>query len=481
MNVLIDLINYIGERKIKIIGRGENLALQLYRGIKGGKFSSDEEARAALFKDSQYQSTYYNATKRKLRDLLVNTFLATTPQKQNYRENLHLAEKKILIAKQLARLGKISSAIKIMEEVVLDCQKQDFIDQAHEAAFYLANWQIITGNHTKYKKYAALEDELLEKLQQEQRAEKYYFKLFAGLRHKKGVNAELIQMAKEYHEALEMVDLQTFNFQTFSSYISVIYFELSNQGESLIEKCHEALAYFNSLPFDLPDRTFRIFSVRMIPGLLQQGKYREAIQKLEEATHYTIKGSPNWANLMEFKAIAGFHLQDLGVVEEAIIAIRSNRKMFAIKKEEVRVLEGYLSFFAEEISSKFKLGKFLNEMPKYSADKRGMNINILIIQILILLRRRKLSPIIDRMEALRTYSYRYLKEDSSSRRPDLFIRLLQLVSRYSFEHKKVQEKATPLLAELKAEPRHLLAIDIEIVPYEVLWEEVKRVLVGFDW
>ena len=35
--------------------------------------------------------------------------------------------------------------------------------------------------------------------------------------------------------------------------------------------------------------------------------------------------------------------------------------------------------------SKFKLGRFLNELPSFSKDKRGANIDILIIQILIFL------------------------------------------------------------------------------------------------
>lgn len=476
MNVLIDLVDCIEQRRLKIAGRGDNRAMQLLKGVKNKKFSSEEAAASALFGNKPYRSTYYNFTKRKLKELLFNTFLATVSKRVDYWEKLHQTRKKILIADHLELQGMNQSAVRLLREIFAESQKMHFTNLGRQAAQKMANLSAATGRHTEYEKFNRQEEVLWEKLQQERQAERCFFALNDMLRHQKAIDTLVIEKARDYHEKLAAVNIDTFNFRMYAYYISIIYYELNNEGAKVVQACRTALDFFENLPFELPNRTHRFFTVRMIPALLQQGSYKEAVQKLKLAEKYVLKGSRNWAGMQEYKAIAGFHLQDLCMVEEAIYALRSNRKAFASKKEEVRVLEGYLSFFKAEELSRFKVGKFLNEMPKYTADKKGMNVNILIIQILILLRRRKLSPIIDRMEALRSYTYRHLKDDPSTRRPDLFIQLLLMLSKYSFDGKLVYEKAGPLLAELKQEPRHLHAIDIEVVPYEMLWQGVIKVL-----
>lgn len=463
-------------RKMRVVGRGENRALQLYKGIKTGKYDSEETAIAALYGESPHRSVYFNATKRKLRELLYNSFLATAPKEEDYWEKLLSVRKKMMIADHLGLQGRGHSAIKLMTEVYTESRRWHFTLQAQGAAGKLSGWYAGRGDRVKFQKYADLEQQLWEQLKEERRGERCLAELTDALRNQKAIDEKAIEMARSFHEELSANPLDTFTFRMCAYYISVIYFELINERDEVVNTCRKAYAFFRQLPFELPNRTHRFFIVRMIPSLLQQGNYSEAVEKLTLAEKYVRKGSRNWAAMQEYKVIAGFYLRDLDIVETAIASLRSNRSTYTAKREEIRVFEGYLSFFKEEELSRFKVGKFMNEMPKYMADKKGMNINILVIQILILLRRRKLGPIIDRMEALRAYAYRHLKDDPATRRSDLFIQLLLLVSRYSFERKLVVEKAGPLLEELSRAPRHLQAIDIEVVPYEVLWWEIVKVL-----
>lgn len=476
MNILSDLVDAISERKMRLAGRGENQATQLYKGIKGGKFDSEKEAITALYGEKPFGVTYFNATKRKLRELLINSFLATVPKKENYWEKGASIQKKILVAEHLGLTGRVQSAIQLMSEAFSESVTWHCTASAWQAAQRLSAWYAGRGDHQKFQKYHDLEQSLWEQLNWERRAESYLSCLSDLLRDQKGIDNEAIAMARQFKEELSGNQQDTFGFRMYAHYIAVIYYELMNEGEKVVQTCHEAYAFFNRLPFELPNRTHRYFTVRMIPPLIQTGRYAEAVKTLALAEQYVQKGSRNWAGMQEYKVIAAFHLHDLEMVQQAITLLRSSRTAFAAKREEVRVYEGYLSFFKDEELSRFKVGKFMNEMPIYGADKKGMNINILIIQILILLRRRKLGPIIDRMEALRSYAYRHLKNDPATRRSDLFIQLLLLLSRYAFDSKLVREISGPLLTELSQEPRQLQTIDIEIVPYELLWEEILKAL-----
>ncbi|HRF38439.1 MAG TPA: hypothetical protein PK198_06610, partial [Saprospiraceae bacterium] len=81
--------------------------------------------------------------------------------------------------------------------------------------------------------------------------------------------------------------------------------------------------------------------------------------------------------------------------------------------ETWRIMEAYLFYLVElgkiipaeddTVFSKFRMARFINEMPLFSRDKRGMNIPILIFQILSLIYNKRYDAAIDRMEAIEKY------------------------------------------------------------------------------
>lgn len=80
----------------------------------------------------------------------------------------------------------------------------------------------------------------------------------------------------------------------------------------------------------------------------------------------------------------------------------------------------------DEVLSRFKVSKFLNDTPLYSKDKRGMNIALLVFQIVWLIFARHHNETIDHMEAIEKYSTRYLKRDDTFR-SSCFIKMLLVV------------------------------------------------------
>ncbi len=126
---------------------------------------------------------------------------------------------------------------------------------------------------------------------------------------------------------------------------------------------------------------------------------------------------------------------------------------------------------------KFRIKKFLNEVPTYSKDKRGNNITILILHILLLLQQRKYGEIIDRVESLKTYSHRYLRQDDTFR-SNCFIKMLLQLPAASFHKKGVIRKAKKYWEKLQSVPlkKANQSVELEIIPYETLWEFVLNSL-----
>ncbi len=125
----------------------------------------------------------------------------------------------------------------------------------------------------------------------------------------------------------------------------------------------------------------------------------------------------------------------------------------------------------------FRINKFLNEVPKFSADKSGFNVPILIIQILLLIQQRAYDQLSDRVEAIEKYSTRYIKRDTSYR-TNCFVKMLLQIPKRHFHRAAVVRHAKPYLKRLQEEAinRSSQSFEMEIIPYEHLWEYVLESL-----
>ncbi|MEZ4947881.1 MAG: hypothetical protein R2784_00525 [Saprospiraceae bacterium] len=125
----------------------------------------------------------------------------------------------------------------------------------------------------------------------------------------------------------------------------------------------------------------------------------------------------------------------------------------------------------------FKIGKFLNETPTFSKDKRGGNISIIIIQVLLFLQRKEFSKYIDRTDALIRYSSRYLKKDENYR-SNCFINMLATIPNGNFHRVAVERHAKKYHNKLLLMPRPQSpqSPDLEFFPYEKLWEFALELL-----
>jgi hypothetical protein len=106
-----------------------------------------------------------------------------------------------------------------------------------------------------------------------------------------------------------------------------------------------------------------------------------------------------------------------------------------------------------------------------------MNIPILIMQFLLALADKEYGQCIDRLEGLAKYRTRYLKPDNAAR-SHYFFRMLELIPRCDFNAATVKFNAMPLLDNLKTLSANTANqnFDVEIIPYETLWEIVLSML-----
>ena len=116
-------------------------------------------------------------------------------------------------------------------------------------------------------------------------------------------------------------------------------------------------------------------------------------------------------------------------------------------------------------------------MPTYSKDKRGLNIPILVVQLLFMIAKKDYDQTIDRFEAIKKYCSRYLKKDDNLR-SNCFINMLLQIPSASFHKAGVERKAKKYWDRLQSTPLEFAkqSQEIEIMPYEDLWELILESL-----
>ena len=202
----------------------------------------------------------------------------------------------------------------------------------------------------------------------------------------------------------------------------------------------------------------------------------------------TPKGSGNWFKVMELKVLLYLHNgqydQAFSIYHEVMAQSRFD-SIREVDQETWKIYEAYLHWLGSlgKISEKlltkghvkkFRLSRFMNEIPQFSKDKRGMNIPVLILHFLFLIKEKREDEAIDRIEAIMKYHQRHIKKDDENFRTNCFLKMLESIVKANFDEEKTKTKtiANKYIEQLKSKPINLFnqAREIEVIPYEKLWE-----------
>ncbi len=474
MRIILDLNEMINPNKLDVVGVKTGKVNELYELVQAGSITTLEEGQEAFYAGNPIAADNFNRLRKSLQKTMINTLFCTAIRPAGYFEKYFEVAKADLACDILWKKGKVGSAAKLAQETLKDAKRFHLspfvLSLARRLSYHYAAFQ---PNKKKYQQYQELGKQYRAIVDWENKAEEYYHELFLELRFFKTISDEFLQKIERVRAELTSAAVDSMHFKFVCFQFDLLLYKLTNAPQAITETCDAAIQYMQTLPFTVPPRSQRSFHFNRVPANILSGDYPAAQKAIDEVKTLTHPHSANWVGVHQFEVILNFYQNNLDQVTEGIKQIRKS-KAHRIIAEELKIYQTYLFFL--QGSGNINIGTFLNETVHYSQDKKGMNINILILQVLLLLKRGNRSGIIERAEALRMYAYRYLSKDPTTRRSEIFLRLLFLTVRHSFDWGVIEKQTAKTLAELKQTPRHLSTIDIEVVPYEVLWGGVKEIL-----
>ncbi len=497
MKALQELVLIVSRNKVKSISMLDKQSKktsrieEFYEAIKEGHLHTDQEAAQYLFPNKENRAAYRNL-KARLKSKLINTLFFIDVKKPGYTDRQrayyqcykNLAAAKILLGKN-ARLA----CVDLCKNILRHAQRFEFSGICLEICRVLRlHYGAREGSLSKYQNFRALSESYQNICTWEDKAEELYTELTVFHVQSKCIRENTKQKAAEYVELLTAAvdEFGSYKLHLYHSLIKLILYSSDNNHAETIRVCNESISIFQEKPFQA-STPLQIYYYHKLICYTQLRQFEEGRQTASACLQLTEQGSYNWFQFRELYLILCMYTQQYQNAYDLYLETTGHDRFSFLPahvKEYWKVYEAYLYFLlnlgiikGKDSFSKFRLGRFLNDTPQFSKDKRGMNIAILIIQILHWIQQGRYNRAIDSLEAIKKYCARYLhKEDTI--RSYYFIKMLLCIPEASFHRRGVIRKARPFLEKLSTVP--LAEVKqmhkIEILPYELLWDFMLNLL-----
>ncbi|MEM1323445.1 MAG: hypothetical protein AAGG75_24475 [Bacteroidota bacterium] len=495
---LVELVSKQSIKRIEIMGNPSNYSSKmrdLYEGIHSGELETDAQAALQLYTSSP-DHVNYKKLKYRLQKRLINTVFFIDTSKSHFDEaarayyTCHRANAAVeILLGRAARTAAIDLAHKTLNMAI----KFEFTDICFSIAKRLRRHYGSLGRDLKKFEYYNDLIRYYTKLQQaEMLAEEYAQRLYLySTKSRIYSDSMLSDFAVQFSDELKekMTDVNSSGLYLSAYQVHTIRYELTKDHENLLKLQDEIIEYMESKRYSNKRFLALVF--------IRQVTLYTALRDFENGAAATEK----CLNLIGRKIFNSFAVQQTFIqlclrtqhYQRAYETFCTSTQMKEYKtlpghiKETWVLLEAYVNFLIQigKIDTinpeyqlrRFRMSKFLNEVPDFSMNKRGQNIPILIIQLLFLLLKKQYDTVWDRVEALNAYCYRYLRRDYTFR-SNCFIKMLLLMPKAGFHKERVIRRAQTLLQKLAAASSAVIdsSVDVELIPYEVMWNYITELL-----
>lgn len=455
--------------------------------VLNGDKLSDEECMIRIY--GKPNKSAYSRIKQRLKDIIsyIVTIEYDLPRLAKKDTSNMKVSHDFFFARALYQRQKFKEATEVLEKSINRAIKFGHSDivflQARSILYIVGSSHF---NKYKYLKYSKLLDKYLFMYQWEIKAEQFYLDLQRI--HVLSVSyssKEYTTKAKYYIKELDKAGkIESSHFQYNLNRIKYSLYEATKEYDKAYDLLDRMIKTSEKNPVATESELFNTY-VRFAFVLIQMGKLDEAINFCTKRINRIPIGSNSDYRISIYLIKAYIYKGDY---KSAIKLVSKLLNLNAFKytssyyKELYPALNGYLRLIIdseispgltefEHLLPEFRIAKFLNNTPVYSKDKRGLNISIILLHIAYLLRRKDYNAIIDRIDSLSQYAYRYLRKDDTLRN-NCMIKMVVQMAKADFHPIRTERYVADLKKQMQKAPLYGSGenVEIEMIPFEVLWE-----------
>ncbi len=497
MEDLIIFVQFFQSTKFKSGGllnlllEPETQMRQLFNALSSGQVKSDEDALRelpTLNASSALLATVKSKLKERLNDALLLVEFNDTETNSRQKAYLECIKKwaaiTVLLSRNFRELG-----LQRLEQLLRYTRRFEFTDMTIEILYMLRlQTGLIYGKEQQYHEYDALLLKYQDIRLKEDMAETLYTNLMIDFVNSKSEKREIAEKANLYFKEVDpyLYTFDTFRLHIFGRLLQIAIFDNHNDHQQVIQLCESAIDFFGKKPYKSYS-ALQVFYYSLFVGHLNLRQYAQCRTVAIQHLGVFQIGSYNWFKWQELHFLAEFNAGEYESALTIWLQVTDRAEYADLPPsiaESWKIFEAYLLFMMrcgrlKEIKDgkRFRIAKIWNEIHFSSRDKSGMNIPILIIQFLLALADKEYGQCIDREESLAKYRTRYLKLDNAAR-SHYFFKMLELIPKSDFNARVVKNNAEPLLESIKTTSQKTANqnFEVEVIPYEALWEIVLSIL-----
>jgi len=489
LNELVDIISRIKTQKIELIGSGNTkygkLITQLYEGIANKKYVSDQEAAIDIYGINYTPNNFAHLKKALTKKLLNMLFFIDISDVHftNFQKKHIAAERQRSAIRILLARGAKNISIGLAEKLLKTSLKFEFTEISLELArILLRHYRTHDINPRKEKNFEGIVNKVLPIFLAEIELDKWYGLSVKTLGNDRISRTKKIKIIANYAEEINAIFPEKDSFKIGRLAYSTLIIEQSIQNNhiGIIKVCQSAINYFEKKEVVASKQLIVHFYINLLAAYIPLQRFKEGQEVSEKIFQYVAEGSINWFLALDYYFLLSLHTANydkaVAIFQQAINHT-SFKTLFPDFKELWKVYNAYLAYLQsvklvnQQETPPFKVAKFMNEVPIFSKDKKGVNVAIIIIQILFLVAQGKEVKIIDKVESLRMYVHTHLRNDDSLR-SNIFIKMLLKMIQSNFHKSGTIRRTKLLLKKLQETPVASKGQSkyVEIIPYETLWE-----------
>lgn len=463
--------------------KGSGIEASFTSKLKEGQYRSDAEAAKDLY-NSEPGDVRYKMLKHRVKRKFFNSLyfldhakLKTKPFYEKEQEALGLIQKAFV----LLRYYELDLALNLAKKAYDISGEYDIVNLKIAAIELKLAVLAEQGGTRQFQQSKTELDGLLRVKYFEREAITLYqqitIELKKSVKSRKAILNEIPYVLKRLKEIWESVS----TFEVFEAYYkaSIWYNELVGNFKEIIKLTVSSVELLrsgkvNKLRFDSNLNKFVLVYAHL--------RDRDYINGLKYAEVYVESFSPNsmnWFSYMENYFLLALHNQNYTLAQVQLDKVKVNPSFGKLNKqasERWALYTTYLEVIALNSFANLKSNPFITSLPEYSKDKQGFNVAILILQFIYYLQKQETEALLYRIESLKKYIMTHLR-DTFSLRSKIFLKLLILIVTEDYDVSNCRKKGQKLYDKLAEAPIPGDAYaEIEIVPYEHLWNYILFVL-----
>jgi len=382
--------------------------------------------------------------------------------------------------------GEYALSERLLRRCLRQAEKGEFTKYAEQACQRLSTLYAEQRQLHKYTTYSKKLAKLRQVLVYEQEAEQLSTEVRLTMTRAVAMRRTLLPKMPSHIAKAEQLHQKAGNFTTYIALyrLRLVHAELTGHYDEIIRFTTSATQLLRQ--GKLNERRFdqRFNQFMSVYAHLRSRKYKEGLALAEDFAADLHPTSNNWFYFYEHYILLALHAGEYDHALRLLHVAHKNPsfpKQRPAAQERWQLLQAYVEFVQPEetLPTRRRIQMATSALlvvPEFTRDKRGYNVAILVFQLLHYLRQRELEPVLTRLERLRKYQQRHLR-DAATLRSRTLLRLLMLLPEAEFDPVLLAKRGQNRLTQLSQAPMVGDAdAEVEIIPYERLLELTLDIL-----